>query len=83
MNLKLSKEHKKEMVNELQQYYQDERKETIGNLESEALLNFVIDMLGPTLYNQAIEDARSVIMDRFTTLEDDLYALKKLDTRKK
>jgi uncharacterized protein (DUF2164 family) len=82
LQIKLSREHKEEIIKELQQYYEDERQETLGNLEAEDLINFMVNTLGPFLYNQAVDDARTVLMDRYNSLEEELYALRRLRNRK-
>lgn len=75
--LKLPKEQKEQMVWRVQQYFEEERAESIGNLEAEQLIDFMIEMVGPTLYNQAIGDARRTLLEKMSALEDELYSLEK------
>jgi uncharacterized protein (DUF2164 family) len=82
LHIKISKQHKEEFLEELMSYFEKERDERLGNLEAEDMMNFFITALGPLVYNQAIEDARTVLMDRYLSLEEELYALKRLEDRK-
>ncbi|WP_337098491.1 DUF2164 domain-containing protein [Paenibacillus sp. YIM B09110] len=77
MGMKLTKENKQQLVNELQGYFELERSEEIGTLAAEQLLDFMIEQLGPFLYNHAMSDARKTVLERMQSLEDELYALEK------
>ncbi len=37
----------------------------------------MVKLIGPYAYNQGIEDARKLIVDKLTNIEEDLYALEK------
>lgn len=75
--LKIPKEQKEQMVWRIQQYFEEERAESIGNLEAEQLIEFMIGLAGPPVYNQAIGDARRMILENMSALEDELYSLEK------
>jgi uncharacterized protein (DUF2164 family) len=82
ITIKLPKKEKEQIVSEFQRFFAEERSETIGNLEAEEMVHFMLKELTPYIYNQAIDDARNVLLDRVTSLEEELYALKKLKDRK-
>jgi uncharacterized protein (DUF2164 family) len=73
--IKLPKEQKEQIAANLQSYFELERSETLGNLEAEQLIDFMIQQLGPYLYNKAIEDARQMLLEKMAGLEEELYAL--------
>ncbi|WP_138752012.1 DUF2164 domain-containing protein [Paenibacillus sinopodophylli] len=75
--MKLPKEQKEQLTARIQHYFELERSETIGSIAAEQLLEFVIQEIGPHLYNHAINDARKAVLERMQTLEDELYALEK------
>jgi len=75
--IKLPKEQKEQLVHSLQTYFKSERAETIGNLEAEQMIDFMIAEMGPFVYNKAIEDARTVINQKMLQIEDELYTLEK------
>ncbi len=61
------------MRNEIRKFFVDERDEDISDLEAMVVLEFVLNNLGPHIYNQAIEDAYTLMADRV----EDLYGLQK------
>jgi uncharacterized protein (DUF2164 family) len=75
--MKLPKEQKEQLTGAIQQYFELERSETLGSIAAEQLLDFMIQEIGPHLYNHAINDARKAVLERMQTLEDELYALEK------
>ncbi|KGE16842.1 DUF2164 domain-containing protein [Paenibacillus wynnii] len=75
--LKLPKEIKDEMINNVKNYFEEERAETIGDLGAEQFIDFMIKELGPHIYNKAITDARLLIQEKTSQIEDELYSLEK------
>ncbi|MDQ0195579.1 DUF2164 domain-containing protein [Paenibacillus wynnii] len=75
--LKLPKEIKDEMINNVKNYFEEERSETIGDLGAEQFIDFMIKELGPHIYNKAITDARLLIQEKTNQIEDELYSLEK------
>jgi uncharacterized protein (DUF2164 family) len=73
--LKLSREHKALLVNKIQSYFETERSETIGELAAGNLLDFMIQQLGPIVYNQAIRDVLTVVMQQMERVEEEIHAL--------
>ncbi|MBC8016368.1 MAG: DUF2164 domain-containing protein [Sporomusaceae bacterium] len=70
---KLEKEVKEHIVLDIQKYFLDERDEEIGNLSAELLLQFMIEKIGPAIYNQGVRDAHSLVSKNL----EDLYGLEK------
>ncbi|TCZ74305.1 DUF2164 domain-containing protein [Paenibacillus albiflavus] len=75
--IKLPREQKMEIISSIQDYFEAERSESIGDLAAENLLDFMLKELSPYIYNQAITDARKVIMQKMESLDDEMYALEK------
>jgi uncharacterized protein (DUF2164 family) len=75
--MKLPKEQKEQLIGQIQQYFELERSEALGSIAAEQLLDFMVQEIGPHLYNHAINDARKAVLERMQTLEDELYALEK------
>lgn len=51
-------ETKKELVSAIKRYFLNERDEEIGDLAAAFFLDFVLETIGPSIYNQAIRDAQ-------------------------
>lgn len=77
MSIKLPKEQKAEIINNIQAYFEEERSESIGELGADQLIDFMIQELGPHIYNKAIEDSRKLITEKMNQIDDELYTLEK------
>ncbi|MGG1517290.1 DUF2164 domain-containing protein [Paenibacillus oryzisoli] len=74
--IKLPKEEKQTLIDDLQAHLELEHGVTLGQLATEQLVDYMINQLKEPIYNQAIEDACRTVSDRMAVLEEDLYALK-------
>lgn len=81
LNIRLPKEAKELILDDILAYFERERGETMGRLAAEALLDFMIGAVGPAVYNQALSDARAALAEKLQSLDDDLYALEKRRSR--
>lgn len=75
--LQLDKEEEEVLLDDLRAYMSDELDMDIGNLPAKFLLDFMVDLIGPKIYDQAISDAEPWLYDRFTGILEDLSVLKK------
>lgn len=57
----------------LQQYFNDNMDEPIGDLKAGLLFDFFLSELGPSIYNQAIADARTFFEERASDLVGACY----------
>jgi uncharacterized protein (DUF2164 family) len=69
--IELSAESKKTAIIEIKQFFEQERDETLGDLASEIVLDFILEKIGPYIYNQAIADVQSYMSEKV----EDLYML--------
>lgn len=70
--IKLSQVNKADMKRKIVAYFAKERDEELGELASELVLDFFITELGPSIYNQGVEDSYAYM---FNNIED-ILALK-------
>ncbi|MGI2730186.1 DUF2164 domain-containing protein [Bacillus cytotoxicus] len=77
MNVKISNERKGQLVANIQRFFEEEDLEEIGRFQAERLIEEMVKLIEPYAYNQGIEDARKLIVDKLTNIEEDLYALEK------
>ncbi|RAP27023.1 hypothetical protein C2W64_01169 [Brevibacillus laterosporus] len=75
--VKIPNEKKEMIVENIQRFFEEEDMEKIGRFQAERLINQMIKELGPYVYNQAIGDARKLVLDKLSNLEEDLYVLEK------
>ncbi|MEN1934144.1 DUF2164 domain-containing protein [Paenibacillus sp. 102] len=79
MNIKIPNEKKDELVEQIQQFFEEEDLNSIGRFQAERLIEEMIKLIGPYAYNQAIGDARKLVTDKLSNIEEDLYVLEKQD----
>ncbi|GAB5537105.1 MAG: hypothetical protein Rubg2KO_33540 [Rubricoccaceae bacterium] len=59
MPLSLPTDATRQLVESIQVYFRDERDEEIGELRASLLLEFILEEIGPSVYNQALRDAQA------------------------
>ena len=79
--VELEKAAREALLTELRAFMDEELKTPLGQFDGEVLLDFVLERLGPAVYNQALLDAQTVLSARFESLSEDLTALEKLPPR--
>ncbi len=71
--IKISDEAKKQALASIRRYFDDTMDEAIGDLKADLLLDFFLREIGPTIYNQAIADARGFFEERAADLDGICY----------
>lgn len=77
MGIKLTKEEKKRLSKEIQDYFLQERDEELGIIATEKMLDFFGRSLGSLIYNKALDDARIWFMNRMEDIGYDYDLLYK------
>ena len=73
MRIELSKQTREDAVASIKRYFEENLPEPIGDLPAGLLLNFVVEEIGPAIYNQAVKDAATRLQQRVADLEGELY----------
>ena len=73
MRIRLSDDRRAALTRSLQQFFRDEFDEEISAFRAEELLDFFVEKLGPSVYNQGVRDAAGFIQERLTDLEGEVY----------
>ena len=73
MSIELSKEARNEAIASIQQYFEHNMPERIGDLPAGLLLDFFLEEIGPVIYNKAIADAQARLSLRVADLSGELY----------
>ncbi|MEK4029101.1 DUF2164 domain-containing protein [Pseudobacillus sp. FSL P4-0506] len=77
MFMKITKEQKELMIADIQDFFLQERDEEISEFAAERVLDFVKELLAPHFYNAAISDAKHIIEQQFSSLEDEILTLER------
>ncbi len=70
--IKFSKEETQRLTRKIQQYFNDELDQEIGQFPAQFLLDFFSEEIGPYYYNRGLMDAQKVVE---TKLSDAIYEL--------
>jgi uncharacterized protein (DUF2164 family) len=73
MTIKLSKAKKQQLIKSIRRYFEEKLDAEIGDLKASLILDFCLQEICPSVYNQAILDARSFLEDKLSDLEDTCY----------
>ncbi|NIO00751.1 MAG: DUF2164 family protein [Candidatus Latescibacteria bacterium] len=73
MSITLSPEAKKKLIASIKRYFEERMDEEIGDLKADLLLDYFLKEMGPTVYNQAIADARAFFEERTADLDASCY----------
>jgi uncharacterized protein (DUF2164 family) len=77
MYIKLPKENKDKIIDDLKEYFKTERSEEMGDLAAGNLLEFFSKEIGPYFYNKGVKDSREMLEQKMVSLEEDLRSLER------
>ena len=66
--IKLTDPIKERIMNDLKDFFANEREEHLGNIGAELLLDFILKQVGPMIYNQALIDAHSLMEEKIESI---------------
>jgi uncharacterized protein (DUF2164 family) len=71
--IRLSQEAKHDLIQNIRQFYIEQRDEDISEFQAENFLQLILETIGPAIYNQAIDDAYLIMAAK----TEELYGLQK------
>lgn len=74
MTIELDKEAKQQAINSIQKYFELNMEEPLGNLAAGALLGFILEEIGPSIYNKGVVDAQERMQLRLSELDYEVHA---------
>ncbi len=75
--IEFSSSEKNIIAKSLQDYFDKELDQELGNVEAQFLLDFITDEIGSYFYNRGIYDAQAILEQRMENITDAVYALEK------
>lgn len=87
MAIELSKEDRAQAIDSLTRYVLENLDQKIGNVTAGALLGFILEEIGPSIYNRAVSDVKERLLMRvedveFEIHEDEFQYWRKFEKRK-
>jgi uncharacterized protein (DUF2164 family) len=75
--INISRKNKDKIIQDLQEWFQENLDQEIGNLDAEFLTDFFTENVGGLYYNQALKDVHTLIYEKTESLADSIYNLTK------
>jgi uncharacterized protein (DUF2164 family) len=73
MTIELSKEDRQQAVSSIERYFRENMEEKIGNVAASGLLGFILEDIGPSIYNKGVADAQERIQARAMELDFEVH----------
>ena len=71
--MKLDKKTRAALVESIKRYAEEELEIEIGDLKAGLFLDYCLEEIGPSIYNEAITDARAYFLGKVDDLEGSCY----------
>ncbi|WP_306150067.1 MULTISPECIES: DUF2164 domain-containing protein [unclassified Roseibium] len=78
-DLKLDKDTRARLNQQIRQYLSDELDTDIGNMEADILIDFLTKSLGANFYNLGLKDAQALLARKMDDINDELYGMEQPD----
>ena len=73
MPVEISKPARKEAIASIERYFQENMEERIGNIAAGALLGFILEEIGPLVYNQAVAEVQERLQSRISEIDIEVH----------
>ena len=88
MTIELSREARQQAIVSIERWFLENRDEKVGNITAGALLGFMLEEIGPAIYNQAVSQVQERLLERVQELdievhEDEFTYWRKFDKARK
>ena len=73
MAIELEKETRDALVASIKRYFNENLDDEIGDLKASLFLDYCLEEIGPSIYNQAISDAETLMTRKVADLQDECW----------
>lgn len=73
MTIELNKDARQRAIASIERYFQQNMEEPIGNVAAGGLLGFILEEIGPSIYNQAVGDVQERLQARVAELDFEVH----------
>lgn len=71
--IELPKQARQQAIASIERYFRENMEEPIGNIAAGALLGFLVEEVGPVIYNQAVRDVQERLAARVAELDIEVH----------
>lgn len=73
MTIELARETRQEAIASIERYFRENMEEPIGNVAAGGLLGFILEEIGPLVYNKAVADVQERLQMRVSELDIEVH----------
>lgn len=73
MTIELSREDRLQAIASIERYFRENMEEPIGNIAAAGLLGFLLEEIGPCLYNQRVAAAQERMQARVSEIDFEVH----------
>ncbi|MEO8859095.1 MAG: DUF2164 domain-containing protein [Burkholderiaceae bacterium] len=73
MTMELSKQDRAQAIASIERYFLENMDQKIGNVTAGALLGFLLEEVGPSIYNKGVADAQERLQMRVVELDFEVH----------
>jgi uncharacterized protein (DUF2164 family) len=73
VTIELSKEARQQAITSIERYFREHMDERIGNIAAGALLGFMLEEIGPSIYNRAVAEVQERLGARVAELDLEVH----------
>lgn len=73
MAIELTREDRDRAVASIQRYFEEHLEQKIGNVAAGGLLGYVLEEIGPSIYNKAVADVQEKLQARLADLDYEVH----------
>jgi uncharacterized protein (DUF2164 family) len=73
MTIELAKDARAQAIASIERYFRENMEEKIGNVAASGLLGYLLEEIGPLVYNQAVADVQERLQARISDLDIEVH----------
>ena len=73
MTIELGKDARAQAITSIERYFRENMEEPIGNVAAAGLLGFILEEIGPSIYNKAVMDVQERLQARISELDLEVH----------
>lgn len=73
MTIELTKEDRQQAIASIERYFREHMEEKIGNVAAGGLLGYILEEIGPSIYNRGVADAQERMQARVADLDFEVH----------
>lgn len=73
MSIEIERSLRQQAIESLQRYFREQLEQPIGDLPADLLLGYIIEEIGPLIYNQAVADVQKALLAKVSEVDIEVH----------